>query len=880
MKANRVSSRTLGAILCGTLALWVSAGALAFAGVDAGAPRIGVLPSPWWLVVALGIAGLALLILRATRQSPTALWLAALLLLPWLPVSVPAAVFVWAGPLRLWLFALIALAIVAPPVVTAVRSGRFVALTEPRRAPRVAAVLAASIYLLTAWQIAPQIPDGDEPHYLVIAESLLRDGDIKIENNHLRGDYHDFFFGSLEPDYRRRGTNGEIYSIHAPGLPAIVAPVFAVFGFSGVIVFLALVTACATGLVWAIVWRVTHDVGASWFGWATVALSVPFVFQSFSVYPDGLGAAFVIFGVFVAIRGRDASARLLAAAGVVLAALPWLHTRFALTAAAIGLIIVARQSDAPDRMRRIMSFAAVPMAGAVAWFSFFYAVYGTPNPAAPYNGSTETAPGNVPRGVVGLLFDQQFGLLPNAPVYLCAFAGFVPLARRHRRLAAELAFVIVPYTLAAAAFYMWWGGFSSPARFISSVLLPLSIPAGVWYATRGVAGRVIAIGALALSVLLTITTAAVDRGALLYNVRDGFSRLLVWLVPVVDVTTAVPSLFQTGPVQATVGALVWLLAIAVTAGAATLLARRRMSTEAVAVGTGFAAALAGMLALTIVWRLNGVTPFTQGKAGPALLRALDSDSRQVALRYPPLSRLRAAEIPPMLPLLAPAPALGRADTPLAFVSNPPAATYTVEATITGDGGPLTAGIDLLPAPMWTWDVSGVRGPWRQTVTLVNDAHMLRVDGDEATRHGIENLTIRAERRLASHERVTDRLAWRAARYGPATLFLLDGRAYIETGGSWIAGGASAEFAVVRDQGARIQLFVRNAPIDNTVILEAGSWRESLSLKPREERLLDITIEPGRPGVVLRVKASTGARPADVEEGNQDKRLLGCWIETR
>ena len=88
----------------------------------------------------------------------------------------------------------------------------------------------------------------------------------------------------------------------------------------------------------------------------------------------------------VAVLGRDASPRLLVAGGAALVALPWVHTRFALTAAAIGLIVVARQIDAPDRIRRIMTFAAVPAAGAVAWFSFFYVVYGTPNPAAPYNG--------------------------------------------------------------------------------------------------------------------------------------------------------------------------------------------------------------------------------------------------------------------------------------------------------------------------------------------------------------------------------------------------------------------------------------------------------------------------------------------------------------
>ena len=31
--------------------------------------------------------------------------------------------------------------------------------------------------------------------------------------------------------------------------------------------------------------------------------------------------------------------------------------------------------------------------------------------------------GNLVRGAPGLLFDQQFGLIPNAPVYLCAVCG-------------------------------------------------------------------------------------------------------------------------------------------------------------------------------------------------------------------------------------------------------------------------------------------------------------------------------------------------------------------------------------------------------------------------------------------------------------------------
>jgi hypothetical protein len=871
---------TLIAVVVAAIGLWLSSGAMAFVSGDVHGTRVGVLPSPWWLVAALAISALAAIALHLLGQPATALWLAAVLIVPWLPVPLPAAAFIWSGPLRMWIAALIVFAALAPIVAASARSGRLVVLMDPRRAPRIAAAIAAVLYVVTAWRIMPRLPGGDEPHYLMIAESLLRDGDLKIENNHLRGDYRDFVDVPLKPDYLRRGTNGEIYSIHAPGLPAVVAPVFALFGYPGVLVFLALVSAAATGVAWSTVWRITGDAAAGWFGWATVALSLPYLFQSFTAYPDGLGGALVMFGVFIAILGSGGSTRLLIAASAALALLPWLHTRFALTACALAVVIAARQWDAPDRLRRLVAFATIPLVGAVAWFGFFYVIYGTPNPAAPYNGNTQSGLGNIPRGVTGLLFDQQFGLLANAPVYACAVAGFLPLGRRHPRIAAELAFVIVPYTLAAAAFYMWWGGFSAPARFISSILLPLSIPAGAWFATRGTAAKICAIGVLAISVLFTVTTAVVDRGALLYNVRDGSSLLLSWLVPMVDVPTGMPSLFQTGAVQAAIRAVVWLLAFAAAAGlVATIVARTRVTRAVIPIAAAFAAAAAAMLALSVVWRLNAAQPLTQGEAGPAVLRAIDGDARQIALQYRPFARLRAGAVPPLLPLLAPPVATPRADPPLASVSDAPAATYTIEATLTGDARRIGAGLDLLPAPMWTWDVSGIRGPWRETVTLPNDAHVFRVDAD-APSGAVQNLSIRAERRLASHERVTNRPGWRAARYGRATVFLLDGRAWIETGGSWIVGASYAEFAVVRDSGAPLQLFVRNAAVENIVTLDADAWHETLTLKPREERTLTIPIVPQRPGVVLRVAASTGTRPADVEEGNRDKRFLGCWIETR
>ena len=65
---------------------------------------------------------------------------------------------------------------------------------------------------------------GDEPHYLVITHSLLADHDLDIANNHEHRDYKAFYPGELRPDYLQRSQSGQIYSIHAPGLPLVLVP--------------------------------------------------------------------------------------------------------------------------------------------------------------------------------------------------------------------------------------------------------------------------------------------------------------------------------------------------------------------------------------------------------------------------------------------------------------------------------------------------------------------------------------------------------------------------------------------------------------------------------------------------------------------------------
>ena len=883
MGAKRQFLQVLAGTACAAVAAWLTSGSLALTTAEGRPVRLGILPSPLWLVgwCAVAVAVALLLRNRRWRLAPV-LAVSALLFLPWLPTRLPLALYVWAGPARTWLWATIALALGAASRWNRLPEAARAASRDPRRAPWMAAALAATAYLVGAWQVLPHLPAGDEPHYLVITQSLLADGDLKIENNHRQGDYHAYFPGELRPDYLRRGTNEEIYSIHAPGLPAIVAPVFALFGYPGVLAILALVGGCATGLAWFATWRVTSDAGASWFGWATVALTTPFFFQSFVVYPDAPAAAIVMLGVVTLLDGPTASLRRILAVGTGLALLPWLHTRFALLAAALGAVTLARQWAAPDRLRRFLALASIPLISAACWFSFFYLIYGTPDPRAPYGTLDQNALANLPRGIVGLFVDQQFGVLPNAPAYLCAALGCLILARRAPRLAFELVILVVPYGLAVAGYQMWWAGYSSPARFIVPILLPFAIPAGLWFQrSLGRPGRLLGLGALTLSVLMTLTIASVDGGALLYNVRDGASRLFLWLSPLVDVTTGLPSLFQTGPRMALVHAGTWLAAIAATAIVGVIVASRGATTVMVGVSMSVGAAVAGMLALTVSWHGNRAAPVTPTTGMVRLLQGIDADSGQIGVGFAPVRRLTRRDVLGQLVLSEFRPGARAPEDEALYFPNPPAGTYVIEAQIPiGGAGRVDVTLDRRFGPAWSWDLSGVSGAWRAEFHLPVSAAAVAIDVDRAHRAAIERMTLRPVDLVGSGHQLSAGRPDHVARYGPALVFLMGGHAYVEPAGTWVAGGESGEFVIQPDAGQPLRLFLRNPPVENQVTLEGDGWRQELAMRPGEERFVDVPLPTGHLAARVRVTAAHGARPVDFERGSTDTRLLGCWLETR
>jgi hypothetical protein len=844
--------------------------------------RLGVLP-PWWLLATLALGASALAgALRLDTRRAAPLYLALAALLPWWPGSIPTAFLVFAGPLGL-----LASAAGAGAVATTVLK-RPVAAWPARKHLWAAWLLAFGLYLGSAVRLAPILPDGDEPHYLVITESLLYDGDLRIENNYRRADYLSFFGRYAKPDYLRRGLDGQIYSVHAPGLPALVLPAFVLGGYPGVVFFLALVGALGALLAWRAAYSLTSDTTAAWVGWASVILSIPFFFHAFTVFPDGMAAVLVMAVVWGLVRSPRPTLRSLAASGLALAMLPWLHSRFVTLAGGLGLVLAVRvlrpsgegNRDTPAaRLGRVALLASIPAVSTASWLWFFHAIYGRFDPRAPYGGATDMHLASVPVSLTGLLLDQQFGLIPNAPVYLIAIAGCLALWRAHRRLTVELAVALTPYVLAVSGFHMWWAGRSGPARFLVPVLLPMALPIAVWWRRHpSRTPRFATLALLGVSLALTASFAWVDSGALVYNARDGYALWLDQVAPSVNLARALPSSFQTGTTDVWGRAIAWGLTLAAAWLALRAAEARITPGGGWTLACGLTACGVLLVGPTVAWSAGG-GPAVEPGAGQLHLLDRACGAKGLAVTLGPFavrdlaSLGNGARIPDASrrSLTADGPLWNGRDVPpgryrVDIGSGPKASGVLRIALDRPDAVLLTCSFDMAPP-----------GPSACEFDLPARAASLWLMPDAVLRQS--DASIDLERLAPGPPESCGVTVGRAVSTPAGTLFVAGGPAYAESGGAWIGGGGDARL-LIRPSADELRLGLRNGAAANTVRLQSGKWQVEWTLQPGESREV-LVPRLGRDGTVpLGVQTSAGFRPFAVDPSSHDMRWLGVWVELR
>ena len=882
----------VGALVLTAAGLWCTRGLLDIVGGPSGAIRVAMLP-PWWLLVAavvvLGAIGWAAA--HADRDVDAVLPLCALGLLavpylPWLPDRMPVLRSA-AGPARdlLW--------IVVFWLVGCRGVGRLRFRVSVARASLLIFLASAIIFGIVGWRLThtPLFPGGDEPHYLVITQSLLEDGDLKIENNHQREDYRPYYGRPLKPDYLTRGVDGQIYSVHPVGLPVLAVPAFAAGGYRGVVALLVLMAALAALLLWQWMREITGSMSAATFAWAAAALTAPYLFNTFTVYPEIPGALAVM--AAIAWRPESTSGRVMLLRGAAIGALPWLSTKYAPMAAAVTLVVLLRARWDVRAMAAVLAPIGAAFAG---WFAFFYWIWGTVSPSAPYGTQEPMTLGFLARGAPGLLFDQEYGVMASAPVLAIAFVGLAQMLRSGgaaARRAMELVVIFCPLLFTVGAFHIWWGGSASPGRPVASGVLLLGPPIASFFAStkERPSARAACQVLLAASLAIACALVVAQDGALLHNDRDGSATFLDWVSPTWPLWPALPS-FIAGSFAGAIGrTLAWL---ALGTAAARLAHRLRpLDFGAAALALLLLGSAGALILSSVVGTLaSTATPAPEARARVPLLDGFDPGRRPTTILYDPLSRITPADALSRLTLIA-RPGLRKEPQPIELLWNArfalPAGEYRVRLVRAGAASASSTTVALqvgrVGLPLERWDVTGAQ--WEHRFVLPIDAQLVGFRAPADVSRGDGELQIAPVRVVDERKRIARPPVISTARYGASTAFFHDDLVSAEATGFWTLGRARAQMtfatlATGADSPATIDVVVGCGPRGNSVTLKAPGWEQRLVFEPGATRPVSIpTVALPELGVrlaPLEISAQEGFVPAEIDRASTDRRFLGCRID--
>jgi hypothetical protein len=351
---------------------------------------------------------------------------------------------------------------------------------------------------------------GDEPHYLIITQSIVEDGDLNVFNNYMERTYQRFFgvaAGPLAPHAWPGRRPHTWYSTHMPGLSVWLAPFYAVAVGTGLPVetvargAMALVAAWAMAGLWALLRQVGHPPTRALVLTGVVGLSVPCFFLAYHLYPEMAAFGLMVWAFRWWYPAPNRPARLLLAGGMA-GLLVWLGLKYTAVLLAWALLSLGRMRR--PELRRPMLIFLMPVVVSLGLYEMWvFDLYGQANPLASYVGGRhrEETWANVRwilrdtglwriRGetLLDYFLDQRDGLLPLSPVYAGAVLGLVYGCLRGEGILRAAA----PLMVAHVGFYAFStirGGFSPPARPVAPVVWVLALGLPVAWDRLGRWGR-------------------------------------------------------------------------------------------------------------------------------------------------------------------------------------------------------------------------------------------------------------------------------------------------------------------------------------------------------------------------------------------------------
>jgi hypothetical protein len=327
---------------------------------------------------------------------------------------------------------------------------------------------------------------GDEPHYLIMADSLLSDHSFELRQAYERDASTRAIFGRIAPHMLQVGEKWMPY--HTPGLSMLVAPALWVGGERGVRVVLCLFLALLT---WSILAWLRRRVELGDAAWLTLGITIctPILLGGTRVFPDlPAGIIATACALWMLDRpGRDGRAFGWVIVGVASGFLAWLNVKYYGTSAVLLLAcigIAALEARAGRRRAALQALGGAAFLSAVVWalLQFNAWAYG-PSFGGREMRELTTSFSRGAEMFLGLHFDQSQGLFLRNPLLLAGVL-FLPVFVRRQPVAAAFwgllyLSLILPNSLEMARY----GGGAPSARFTWSAISLWSVPIGIGLAS-------------------------------------------------------------------------------------------------------------------------------------------------------------------------------------------------------------------------------------------------------------------------------------------------------------------------------------------------------------------------------------------------------------
>lgn len=332
----------------------------------------------------------------------------------------------------------------------------------------------ACLYVYHPELYQPSHPAGDEPHYLIISQTLVKYHSLDVMQDYRNGDYLAFYPVHIDP-HVAQSANGKLIPVHGIGGPILWVIPFALWGRIGAVLFMCFITVLIIYNIYQFL--LTMGIRERYVLLVSLgyAIASPLYIYSHLTFIESIAALCCIYSFRKLFQQKLTLWEILISA-TLLGLLHWIHIRFALLEGVL-FVLFACKLYTTYRWKKPGYFLALLLPVLLLFVSFEvynYVYWGSWNPAI-----NQVAMDNRPflvtpyRGLLGIAFDQEYGLFLNFPIFFFLLAGILlSLQKKFAFYHFAILLVSAPYLLTVATLPDWTGGWCPPARFILA-LLPL-----------------------------------------------------------------------------------------------------------------------------------------------------------------------------------------------------------------------------------------------------------------------------------------------------------------------------------------------------------------------------------------------------------------------